>query len=123
MPAHPPSLSYLNGVFARIFVGLRVLCKSDVCGFKHPIAADRCLLRASTTDFLPCDISHATDSAVPRSLNQPTPELVGPLTSDSKLTSTLASYIRWFSLFKRGKSFLMPLYPPPVPVPRVCSPF
>ena len=34
------------------------------------------------------------------------PELVGPLASDSKLSSTLASYIRWFSLFKRGKSFL-----------------
>ena len=40
---------------------------------KRPIAADRCLLRASTTDLLPCDISHASDSAVPRSLNQPTP--------------------------------------------------
>ena len=73
MPIYPPPLSYLNGVFARIFVGLRVLCKSDVCASKRPIAADRCLLRASTTDLLPCDISHASDIAVPRSLNQPTP--------------------------------------------------
>ena len=73
MPTHSPPLSYLNGVLARIFVGLRVLCKCDVCASKRPIAADRCRLRASTTDLLPCDISHASDSAVPRSLNQPTP--------------------------------------------------
>ena len=44
MPTNPPPLSYLNGVFARIFVGLRVLCKSDVCASKRPIAAGRCLL-------------------------------------------------------------------------------
>ena len=44
-----------------------------MCASKRPIAADRCLLRASTTDLLPCDISHASDNAVPRSLNQPTP--------------------------------------------------